>query len=116
MQQAGYHHANMLADQVRQDITTQNEQLMAMVQSMQNMETNPAPVQPAANAAMTDSVQLEILRLLQTMHQQMNNNGTNGGSNQKNNESNGGNTRNCNRNCRTPDNASFNRTDITKYC
>mmetsp|Transcript_14780 Transcript_14780/g.21115 ORF Transcript_14780/g.21115 Transcript_14780/m.21115 type:complete len:393 (+) Transcript_14780:111-1289(+) len=118
MQQAGYHHANLLAEQLRQDITTQNHQLMAMVQTMQTMETNPEPVQQVANAATADNVQMEILHLLRSMNQQMHSTGANNGGNLQDapNEPNGGNPRSRNRNRCTPNDASFNCTDTSHYC
>ena len=47
MQQAGYHHPNMLAKQLFADMTEQNAQLMAMMQSVQTSEEEIS--EPAAN-------------------------------------------------------------------
>ena len=111
MQQSGFHHANMLADHLRNDITTQNEQLMAMMQNMQIQQIEPEPPQQVANATVTDDVNIQILRLLQTMNEQMNT--TNGNNNGETNRRNNGSR---NRTRRTPDNAAFERADTSHYC
>jgi len=68
MQQAGYHHANMLAAQLRADLQVQGSEMLAMVQEM-SIDDNPptdsrSPPEPAANASVGDTVQVEMLRLL----------------------------------------------------
>ena len=83
MQEAGYHHANMLPDQRRADLQLQGTEMLALVQSMvidnnQPVEevqppTQPQPV-PAANAVMQDNMQVKILRLLRNIAQQNGNN------------------------------------------
>ena len=79
MQQAGYHHANHLAEQLRQDIEKHNTNLLTVIQLA--VETNSvAPsvaasdisiltssVQQQANSIQGDPIQLEILKLLQQM-------------------------------------------------
>ena len=106
MQQAGYHHANMLAAQLREDMTNQNAQLMAMMQSVQPTEEEPPEL--AVNVTVTDNVQLEMLQLLRTMQQNLmvNNNRQDNPTGQ----------RRRNRNRRTPDDASFNRQVTNEFC
>ena len=69
MQQAGFHHANMLAERLRTDFQLQGSQMLAIVRKMSTQDNNPPtdnapPPKPAVNAAVQDSVQLEMLRLL----------------------------------------------------
>ena len=133
MQQAGYHHANMLASQMRVDLNNQQADMLALMQGIVVQDQPPAqevmedntPVQQVANAAVVDNVQLQMLQILQTMQaaqQQMQQQGNqNGASNQ---QANGGGNRNRNQNGggrqrvnrRTPDNATFNRRDTSAYC
>ena len=128
MQQAGYHHANMLASQMRDNLNNQQVEMMAMMQSMmteppsaQEFEQPMQPItseiqsQQVANAVVADNVQLQMLQILQTMQaaqQQGRRNNRGGGQNTGN--QNGGGRERVNR--RTPDDATFNRRDITKYC
>ena len=74
-----------------------------MMQTLQEAQFE-APQQPAVNAAITDNVQLEILRLLQNLQQPANVPEDNGGRRRRN------------RNRRTPDNASFERAVRNRYC
>ena len=103
MQQAGFHHANMLAAQMQENMAVQNEQVLAMMQTLQETQLEP-PQQPAVNATVTDNVQLEILRLLQNLQQPTNV------------QEETGERRRRNRNRKTPDNASFDRAVTDKYC
>ena len=117
MQQAGYHHANMLASQLRVDLNNQQTEMLALMQDLVVPEQEEAPVQQAANATIGANVQLQMLQILQAMQaaqatgQQHGNGGgnPNGGGNR-----NGGGRARINR--RTPDNATFNRSDTTNYC
>ena len=83
MVQVGYHHANMMANQICADMVVQNNEMLAMMHNIsitdRGEETNssdntppPPPTQPAANTATQDSVQLEILRILRAMQVDMN--------------------------------------------
>ena len=128
MQQAGYHHANMLASQMRADLDNQQVQLMAMVQDLaehqpaQDRVEQDAPPQEMMNATIADTVQLQILKILQDMQntqiggnaRQGNSGSTGGGRN--GGRGNGGGNQRQSVNRRTPDNATFNRADTTKYC
>ena len=75
MQQAGYQHANLLAMQMRVDFNNQQAEVLAMMQDFVVQEQPPAqdmlpeqpPTQQVANAAIADTVQLQILQILQTM-------------------------------------------------
>jgi hypothetical protein len=61
MQQAGYHHANMLAAQLRMDMDDRNNEMLAMVQSQLMVpedSPDPEPESPSANIVSQDSVQL----------------------------------------------------------
>ena len=65
MQQAGYHHVNMLATQLRPDIGQQQTEMLAMMQNLvigqvneQEDVTDEPLVQPAANATIEGNLQL----------------------------------------------------------
>ena len=115
MQQAGYHHANMLTQQLRDDLTNQQTEMLAMMQNLVIPEQEPfnepeiAP-QPAANAAVND-IQVQMLQVLQAMQAAQQNG--NGGRNNNGGNDNKGNGWHCRRNPRTPDNAAFARQDTT---
>ena len=124
MQQAGYHHANMLADKLRADLQMQGNEMLAMVQGFAEANSNqpseeeqPHPA-PAANAVVQDSIQLEILQLLRDLAGQNNRNSGRGGRGGRT----GRTTRTARGNggprtyTRTPDDASFNRRVTTSYC
>ena len=71
MHQAGYHHANMLAQQMRTDLTNQQTEMLVMVQTLLPVpeQSNYQPklvVQPAANTAI-NTVQQQMLKILQAM-------------------------------------------------
>lgn len=79
MQQAGYHHANMLAQQLRSSLDQNNQDLLSYIQTAiddcSQAHTAPSTLPPptqAVNAATTDTVQVEILTLLRQMQQDMN--------------------------------------------
>ena len=78
MQQAGYHHANHLAQQLRTDIQQRDNDLLLFIQSAVKSTTTPPSITPSdvstvteiqhhANAMQSDPVQPEILKLLQQM-------------------------------------------------
>ena len=78
MQQAGYHHANLLATQLREDLDARNTDLMTVLQTAleaQSHSTAPTATVTSdltnpthqVNSASSDKVQLEILQLLQQM-------------------------------------------------
>ena len=128
MQQAGYHHANMLASQMRADLNNQQVELLAMVQDLvepppaQDIVEPAAPAQETMNATIADTVQLQILKILQDMQNtqiggnaRRGNSGATGGGRNSGSGNGGGNQRQS-INRRTPDNATFNRADTTKYC
>ena len=75
MQQARYHHANMLVTQLRANLDTRNSQMLAMVQKYTDTEeqqdNEATPDKPAANALTHDAIQLNMLRFLQKIHQDM---------------------------------------------
>ena len=90
MLQAEYHHANMLARQLEASISTQGTKMLEFLQLMllngnapngeppqPPQEYNPPP-NPAANAAIQQNVQLEMLRTLQAIHANMNTRGNGG--------------------------------------
>ena len=117
MQQAGYHHANMLAEQLRATMDNQGNEMLAMLQGLTEANTNPPteevlPPAPAANAAAHVDVQLEMLRILQEMHNGYTGRGGRGGRGNRGGQ--GNNSRQRNR--RTPDNANFNRRITNQYC
>ena len=65
MLQAGYHHANMLAEQLQVDLNNQQTQMLAMVQGLARVEDDLLELikQPSANAAIND-VHQQMLELL----------------------------------------------------
>ena len=75
IQQAGYHHAKMLATKLREDLQLQGADILALVQEIANADNNPPiddaqpPSQSTANAAVQDTVKLEIIRLLSKIAQ-----------------------------------------------
>ena len=85
MQQPGYHHANILAKQLRTDLQAQGTEMLAIVQEMAAANSNPPedkyqpPPPPAANAAIQRTAQTEMLQLLRTIAANCNNNGNNDG-------------------------------------
>ena len=62
MQQAGFHHVNMLADHLRDDLQQHGTEMLAMVQELAIADNNPLTndvkpsTQPAANVILQDSV------------------------------------------------------------
>ena len=119
MQQSGYHHVNMLATQLRAYIGQQQTEMVAMMQNLVIKQVNKQEdtpddpqVQPAANAMMEGSFQLQMLRILQEMQATQNT----GHNNADSNNGSGGNwnvnrdndrDRNHNRNKKIPDNVAF---------
>ena len=118
MQSAGYHHANMLAAQLRVTMTDRDTEMLAMLQGMAEQDTNPPqekiipPPAPAANAAIDQNIQLEMLRILQQMQSASNGRAGRGGRSGRG----GRGDNNRNRNTRTPDDATFNRRITNMYC
>ena len=82
MQQAGYHHANMLAEQLKSDMERRDNDLFSVIQSVVDSTASPpslapsdcstiTPSQHQANAVQMDPVQMEMLKILQQMQQTM---------------------------------------------
>ena len=129
MQQAGYHHANMLAEQLRTDLQVQGTEMLAIVQEMAAATINPPengnqpPPAPAANAALQPTAETEMLQLLRTIAANCNLNGSNDGQGARN-YSRGQNGRGVNGGRgnaarvirRTPDNANFAWRITNLYC
>ena len=96
--------------------------MLAMMQSMVTGKEQPAqeieaetPMQQVANVAIADNVQLQMLQILQTMQAaQQQGDRNNRGSDKNSGNQNGGGRARVNR--RTPDDATFNRRDESKYC
>ena len=115
MQQAGYHHANMLAQQMRNDLENQQTEMLAMVQNMVQAapHQDEEPQFEVANAAVS-SVQQQMLEILQAMQAaQIAQSAPTGGQAANNNAESNPRRR---RNRRTPDDAAFDRQDKSKYC
>ena len=113
MQQAGYHHANHLADQLRHDMDTRNSELFTLLQSVVDLQSQAPSVAPTtvspittptlqANATTADAVQLEMLQLLKQMQQDM--------------KASAPTPAPARRAKKTPDNATWPRRDTSKYC
>ena len=83
MQQAGYHHTNMLATQLKTNLERRDNKLFSLLQSVAEATSVPPsiapseistimPTQQQANATTTtDPVQLKMLKILQQMQQSM---------------------------------------------
>lgn len=121
MQQAGYHHANHLAQQIQSEIQQRDTDLLTLIQTVvDSSSVSPSiastdmssvtETQQHVNAVQTDTTQLEILKLLQQLQQSMRSGQDNQGNNQGNNR------RGRRTPKKTPDDASFNRTETEKYC
>ena len=84
MKQVGYHHANILRGHLCADLQLQGTEMLELVQSMVNIDSNPPvdeaqpppqpPPLPVTNTVMQDNMQVEILRLLRDIAQQNGNN------------------------------------------
>ena len=124
MQQAGYHHANHLADQLCQDIEKRDTELLTVIQSaMETASVAPSMApsdislviplfQQQANSVQGDPIQLEMLKLLQQMQQTM----YSQPPPQGNNNSGNANCRRRRQPRKTPDDATFHRSKTDKYC
>ena len=89
MQQAGYHQANHLAQQLREDIQRRDTDIMSVIQTAMTGSQDTPSMAPSdisvgspqthhqANAAHTDPLQVEMLKLLQQMQQSLTTLGTN---------------------------------------
>ena len=62
MKQEDYHHANILAAQLREDLANQNTEMLATFQNIVNVPEPKMPIeptaQPAANVTIKDNLQL----------------------------------------------------------
>ena len=127
MQQAGYHHANMLADQLRINLQVQGTEMLVIVQELADANANTphvaiqSPPAPAANTVIQDTIKVEMLRLLRDIANQNGNNGGRGGRGGRGNYAGRGRyggrgTANGSRNLRSPDNARFLCQMIFLYC
>ena len=125
MQQAGYHHANMLAEQLKTNMERRDQECFPVIQSV--VDSNASTVSPPsitlteissitpsqhqANAVKTEPVQLEMLKILQQMQQSMFT------QTQAPPQQSGSQTRNNRRTLRkTPDHASYPRKRTDTYC
>ena len=127
MQQAGYHHANSLAQQIRTDLTNRDTDIMSIItsaieqaslagqppslsgSSLSDM-THTTPTHQA-NAVTSDPVQLEILKLLQKIQQD---NAANASPTTQTPAHHPQRSRRPPR--KTPDNATFPRRKVDIYC
>ena len=126
MQQANFHHVNMLADRPCEDLRQQGTQMLVMVQASAITDHKPPivdvqpPLQPTANTVLQNSVQIEILRLLREISTECR--GGQGGKGRGSGDNNGldhgygldyGES---NRNSRTPDNTNVAPCITNSYC
>ena len=121
MQQAGFHHTNMLAEQLRITIETQRTEMLAILQEIviadnnspiEGMPPPTAPPAPVENTVVHTDVQLGMLRTLQEMQQS-----NVGQSGRFRRGGSGGRGRdNCEKNRLTPDNVTFPRRITDNYC
>ena len=116
MLQPGQHHANLLASKIRDDMNNRNTEMLQLIQTALTeneieTEENEGNNTNSVNATIQDNVQVEMLRILQDISQNMNNNNN---SNNTSPNGQGGGGRRCAR--KTPDNANFHRRITNKYC
>ena len=88
MQQAGYHHANHLAQKLKNDIQQRDNDLLSYIQTAINSSSQSdtgsmtgsatpsdmsttTPLQHQANATRSNPVQLEMLKILQQIQQNL---------------------------------------------
>ena len=116
MQQAGYHHANHLAQQMRTDLDERNNEMMSIIQTaLSHASSTPSrddttisaltPGDHHANSVTADAVQLEMLQLLRQMQQGM-----------QTTPSGAATASSVQVYRRTPNNATRPRRDTSKYC
>jgi len=119
MQQAGYHHAHMLAEQLKTDMARRDQELITVIQSVVDSNTSVGtpptmvssdmssftPSQQQVNAVQTDPMQLEMMKILQQMQQSMQNmqQGTSTQTRKRPTK-------------KTPDGATFPRRQTDTYC
>lgn len=119
MQQAGCHHANVLANAMKEEIKVNNEEVLSLLQTVITQPstadetstlTPPSTLEQKVNATPADSVQMQMLQILQQIQQdlQRNNNGDN-----TNDDNNANQTR---MHQKTPDNARRARGNTSKHC
>ena len=119
MQQAGYHHANLLATQLREDMEAHNHDLMTVLQTALDAQSQALTATGTeisdltrnthqANTTTTDKVQLEILQLLKQLQTDMRTGTPTPAPAHK--------APRKRRGKKTPDDASFPRRKTDKYC
>ena len=121
MKQAGLQQANMLAEQVRSEIAARDSELVDILKDITNNQRaqqersnqTKEVQQHMANATSTNTVQMEILKLLKQMNANMENMGQ-----QQNSAQRGKNGYSQRKPKKSPDNLGNYRfrKDITKYC
>ena len=116
MQQAGYHQLNLLAQQMHSSLEQNNLEMMTNIQTAMDKRsqapiltsTAPSTLTPATqlvNATTTDMVQMEILKLLKQMQQDM-----------KCVPATTNSTERPKRNRKTPDDSTYPRRKTDRYC
>ena len=124
MQQAGYHHANMLAEAMKSDMERKNDEVISILQDVLSKSTAAteiesqlsAPSAHVANATSSDAIQLQMIQLLQQTQQDMKT-CLIATTNQHNNTSSPAPpTPQPKRYRKTPDNCTFFRRLTEKYC
>ena len=112
MAQAGFHHANLLASEIRSELQENQEKMFAIMQNIhdtENLHDNDSEQQQeTANAVTSLSVQTETLKVLAQLQEQLKSltnevKNNKGGSNKRQNK-------------KTPDDASFHRANTDHYC
>ena len=125
MQQAGYHNANHLAQQIRDDMQHRENEIMSILHTAMDSNlvtpslaysdlSTPTPLHHQSNSTQADTTQLEILKLLQRIQSDMSTNAQPQPTNNANNRNNMAWTQRSQR--KTPDNASLPRKKTDKYC
>jgi hypothetical protein len=110
MAQAGYHHANHLATEIREELKDSQFQMLALLKNMSEVpaENNPDIEDLNTNIATQVTIQTETLKVLQEMQKQL--------QNLSNEVKNGNKTNKKREYKKTPDDPPFTRKDTDKYC
>ena len=115
MKQAGYHHANHLAAEIREELRESQMQMLALARNTTYLEDDELNVhqeaQPSsqnnANAIMQNNIQYQTAELLQSLQKDLK---------LLTEQLKGNQNPNKRPNRKTPDNPTFTRTETSKYC
>ena len=110
MAQAGFHHANLLASEIRSELQENQEKMFAIIKNLHDTEpthdNDSEEQQESVNAVNSLSVQTETLKVLTQLQEQLKRLTNEVKYNRSKKR----------QNRKTPDDASFNRTNTDHYC